>query len=546
MFKHSLQILSFTTLYVLLQSCAQIEPLTGGQRDTTAPKLVIASPKNLETNFRSSVIILKFDEYIQLKDITNQLVISPKLKTQPDIEWEGKKVKIVLDTAELKPNTTYRFYFGQAIVDMNESNPLKNFEYIFSTGNFIDSLEVKGLVKNASNNKAYENALIGIYTTSLQNDSLPYKETADYITLSDAEGKFSIKHLPRKQFKAYAIGDLNKNLVYDRDVEKVGFLDEILDLKKDSLIHLNLFKEEANKVFIKKTMSPYYGHSKIILNKKQRVKLTSLPPYSMGDIYLEAPEALKDTLNIYYKNISDSLKVELNYPSKPKSDTVQLNLAKKTFRNKRFGFISTNAISGKVPLGLSTELHFINWMDTSKTNFTKMRLLSRSDSLTDTMVVNGHWLSVRKFQLHHSPQPGKKYTMVIDTAAFTDMHSMINDSAKLDFSYQSKSELGKVSLKMVFQRKQHYVVQLITENELVAKEEEVSLSLSSSNAKTIVFTDVQPGNYRAKIIFDSNQNGKWDSGDLFLKQQPEAVILDSKQLKVIADWEIEEEILLKD
>lgn len=546
MFKHSLQILSYFSLCMLLFACAQVEPLTGGQRDTTAPKLLTASPGNLQTNFRSSVIILKFDEYIQLKDITNQLVISPKLKTQPDVEWEGKKVKIVLDTTELKPNTTYRFYFGQAIVDMNESNPLKNFEYIFSTGNFIDSLEVKGFVKNASNNKAYENALIGIYTTSLQNDSLPYKETADYITLSDAEGKFSIKHLPSKQFKAYAIGDINKNLVYDRDVEKIGFLDEVLDLKKDSLIRLSLFKEEASKVFIKKTMSPYYGHSKIILNRKQRIKLNTLPPYSIEDLYIEEPDAVKDTINIYYKNLSDSLKLELHYAGKAKSDSVQLNLAKKTYRVKRFGFISTNALAGKIPLGRLTELHFINWMDTSKTDYTRMRLLSKGDSVTDTIAVQGHWLSLRKFQLHQIPQTGKRYTLIVDTSAFRDIHSMVNDSTKLDFSYQSKSELGKVSLKMIFQRKQHYVVQLITENDLVVKEEEVSLSLSSSNARTIVFTDVQPGNYRAKIIFDSNQNGKWDSGDLFLKQQPEAVFLDSKQLKVIPDWEIEEEILLKD
>src|SRR5262245_36841014 len=140
MSKQVLQILWVFGLFLLLTHCAQIVPLSGGKRDATPPKLLEAEPQNKNTGFNSDRITLKFDEFVQVKDLPNQMVVSPKIKTPPEVNADGKKVNISIKKEELAPNTTYRLFFGKAIADMNESNSIPAFEYIFSTGDHIDSL----------------------------------------------------------------------------------------------------------------------------------------------------------------------------------------------------------------------------------------------------------------------------------------------------------------------------------------------------------------------------------------------------------------------
>ena len=123
---------------IFCTQCAQITPLTGGKKDILPPKLIEAIPNNASTNFISNKIELKFDEYVSLKDLSNQLIITPQTNQLPDIQAVGKSIKILFNEA-LLPNTTYKLSFGNSIVDMRESNPLSNVEYVFSTRNIVDS-----------------------------------------------------------------------------------------------------------------------------------------------------------------------------------------------------------------------------------------------------------------------------------------------------------------------------------------------------------------------------------------------------------------------
>jgi hypothetical protein len=115
----------------------------------------------------------------------------------------------------------------------------------------------------------------------------------------------------------------------------------------------------------------------------------------------------------------------------------------------------------------------------------------------------------------------------------------------VNFKVQSRTDLGKVTLKVLLNLKQSYIVQLLNERDQVVRQEFISFSLSSSNAATIDFTNVPPGAYVAKIIFDDNENKKWDTGNYLQNKQPEKVFISSKQIKALPDWEVEEEILVK-
>jgi hypothetical protein len=173
-------VLCFTFIF---QRCAQVVPLGGGKRDQTPPKLIEAIPANKNVNYNGNLITLKFDEFVQLKDVANQLVMLPRLKTSPEVNAEGKKIIVSFKREELQSNTTYRILFGNSIADMHESNPLMNFEYIFSTGSSIDTIKISGKLNDALTSKPIAGALIGLYSLS-DSDSLPYKKEPEYYTKS--------------------------------------------------------------------------------------------------------------------------------------------------------------------------------------------------------------------------------------------------------------------------------------------------------------------------------------------------------------------------
>ena len=147
------RVIYFATLFIIsfaFTNCAKRGNPSGGIRDSIPPVIIKINPENYSTNFNEKEIKIYFDEYIKLKDINKELIISPPLKYQPEITplTIGKFIKIKLGDT-LKKNTTYSFNFGKSIVDNNEENKLEYFRYVVSTGNYIDSLKLKGAVNDA-------------------------------------------------------------------------------------------------------------------------------------------------------------------------------------------------------------------------------------------------------------------------------------------------------------------------------------------------------------------------------------------------------------
>lgn len=535
------KILPFFTLLFLLVRCAQIVPLTGGPRDITPPQLRTATPPHQSTNFNSALILLSFDEYVQVSDLANQFIVSPKLANDPQVSADGKHVTITLDKTTLRPNTTYRFYLGQAISDITEGNALRNFEYTFSTGAFIDSLRLSGQVSEAFNNSPAE-VVVALYDHA-PGDSLPYKQTPDYISRTDASGNFTFSNLPHNDFKVYAFADKNKNNLYDGEVEKIGFRDDLLRLSSDSSLELRIFREEPSKYFVKKTTSPYYGLLTVILSKRTQTSVKPLPPQKSITISETNPGVEKDTVSVYYRDVPDTLRLLLENTLTTQRDTLIIPVPKQNRLKRKIQNISSNLTGGNVlPYGKRLQLIFPNWMDTTKTDLSNFSLAEQKDSTKKPEPVTGHWLNVTAFEISNKTAEAKDYVLRADTNTFRDVHGQISDSLKMTFKTQSRTELGNLHLKLVFSKKQDYLIQLLDEKENVVAQQKVHLSLSSSNVQNLEFNDLTPAGYRVKVIADDNSNGKWDTGHLVLKQQPEQVMVHPKQLKVLSDWEIEEQI----
>jgi hypothetical protein len=208
----------------LFPRCANIVPPTGGPRDTIPPEIIKSTPPNYSTNFTGPGIHIEFDELIQLRNINQQFIITPPQRQRPDFRVRGRDLFIELKS-DLIANTTYTLNFGNAIVDLNEGNALSNFEFVFSTGDIIDSLNYSGIVLNAFDNEPVEGAVVMLYD-QLQ-DSIPYLQIPLYATRTGKDGRFRLNNLRADTFLVFALKDENNNYLYDRPGEEaIAFLND--------------------------------------------------------------------------------------------------------------------------------------------------------------------------------------------------------------------------------------------------------------------------------------------------------------------------------
>jgi len=202
--------------------CANIIPPLGGPKDSLPPRLISAAPKDSLKNFSEKTIVLQFDEYIELENAYQQVIMSPLLKTAPVVSSKLKTVTVkIKDT--LAPNTTYTINFGKSIKDINEGNPAKNFTYIFSTGDYFDSLKLKGRVILAETGKIDSTLTVMLHDTP--DDSAVVNKKPKYVAKLDTLGRFAFANLPPGKFYLYAIKDESNTYRYFNTTQLFAFAD---------------------------------------------------------------------------------------------------------------------------------------------------------------------------------------------------------------------------------------------------------------------------------------------------------------------------------
>jgi hypothetical protein len=224
--------LLFAAIIFITLSCAKIVTPTGGPKDVAPPQIKTSKPENYATNFKSKEVVVTFDEFIQLKDVNKSLIISPPLEEKPMVRVKGKSLVIRFES-ELKDSTTYNLYFGESLQDFNEGNPYKNFQYVLSTGSFIDSLSIEGSVLNSADLLPVEDVYVMLY--SEVSDSVPYKQIPEYISKTDKKGFFRINNIRNTSFKIFALKDGNNNYLFDINSEPIGFTDSLIGFKLETV-----------------------------------------------------------------------------------------------------------------------------------------------------------------------------------------------------------------------------------------------------------------------------------------------------------------------
>ena len=203
--------------------CANIIPPSGGPKDSLPPVLLKATPGDSTRNFTGNKITFTFDEFVDVQNVQENLTVSPSPKINPDVNFKLNTVTVKLKDS-LESNTTYSINFGDAIKDYTEGNPIKGFIYTFSTGKYIDSLELTGKVILAENGKIDSTLIIMLHTRA--DDSAVVKDRPRYTAKVDGNGNFTFKNLPPKTFYIYALKDEGGTRRYFSDKQLFAFADK--------------------------------------------------------------------------------------------------------------------------------------------------------------------------------------------------------------------------------------------------------------------------------------------------------------------------------
>jgi len=529
---------TLSTIILSIISCANIQTPQGGQKDKNPPKIVSSYPPNYSKSFSSKKIEIDFDEYFDLKNALKEITISPAIKKNMDFKIKKKSLFIFIKDS-LEKNSTYKINFGNSIVDINESNILKNYNYIFSTGEKIDSLYIKGVVFNSYTQKAEKD--VTVILLEQNKDSLFTKKPAVVFCNTDSNGRFILSNLPNKIYNIFALKEQNSNRYYDFEEEEIAFCNKTINpiTEKDS-VKLFLFKEIPNKIKLKERKIIENGTIKLFFNKgiKKDYLDVIYPKDSIIHKIIFNYNQKRDSITIWIKNIQklDSIKISLKEEDK-KIDTLifRRNSNKEI---KQPIIITDNIINNLLKpyenYKIKTNIPIDKILNSSQiklkedSNFIKNFTLLRDTTTNINTTIKYNW------------QQNKKYQIEILDSTFLGINNTYNKAYKQFFTYNHADNYGNIILKVeVLDSSKHYIIELFkTTNNITV------YSSSIQGNKYLSIKLLETGKYNVRIIEDENKNGSWDTGNLKEKKQAEKVIYFNKIINVKPNWDIEEKILI--
>lgn len=525
----TLKKISFFSFCLVLFSCAQISAPTGGEQDITPPQIIKekTSPANYSTNFNNTKIVLTFDEYFTITNPNQNVLITPILTNEPKFITKGKTLTIELNDT-LKDNTTYTINFGESIKDYNAGNILKNFSYVFSTGDFIDSMQIKGKVNNALNDKPAEGILVMLYDT--YDDSVVTKNKPNYLALTDKQGNYSIKYIKEGKYKVFALKDENRNYKFDLPNEQVGFIDTLITLdtnNKDSFITINLFEEDYKKQQLVEKKYEYPGKFSLVFNRP--ANNLEIRDSNNNELSFYQTEKSKNNDSIVFwddKNQISATKLIITTDSL--IDTITVYPFKKPKIDTLVKLVSiADKVDTKQPLKLTFSSP-IKAIDTNEIT------LKKDSTITKLLSYNIDSLDKKNVYLFFDKKEKEQFYLTINPNFVTDIYGLhLNDTLIKSTAVNDNDFYGTLSLNLTnLDSSFSYLVQL--------KNKETLIKENLYNNKKLVYNNLPPGKYTIVVLLDENNNSKWDTGNYYSKKQPEKYISYPKTIDIRSNWELEE------
>jgi hypothetical protein len=524
-------------LILFIVSCARQGTPSGGPKDTEPPKFLGSNPDTLALNVKPDLkeIEIDFDEYVILKDYTNQIIVSPPLGTNATFMPVGsprKSVKIKLNEP-LQPNTTYNINFGNSLQDNNEGNKLSYFQYVFSTGDYIDSLEISGKANVLSAKEIPENLLVGLYKIdSAYSDSLILKEKPFYIARPDSAGIFKLNYLHPGKYQMIAFDDKVQNMQFDLGRENFGYIEQPVELTENQNLNIQLFDQQPP---YKAGKADQKGYGQLVFRFQGQPDSVEIEPLDFDFT----------TSKISYEPKSDSL----NFWFDPKKDTIEE-------KSKRINFLVKHLEqTDTVSLVYSNAMrHQLTYSQNSEHGYSPAKKLELSTNYPIEKL-DSNFISVKKdtlnlgfklirdeknesrFTVDFPIELSSNYEVELLPGAITDFFGETNDTISLDFRTKTRNDFGNLKLILQDKPEKPFWIQLWSEKDKLINEKYTS-------EPVFEYKYLNPGNYYFKILVDENENQFWDTGDFFTKKQPEKSYVYPGFVNVRALWDVNETWIL--
>lgn len=551
-----------TFLLVLnLTSCANVVSPSGGPKDVTPPVVLQTAPLNKATNFNGKEIHISFDEYVTLNNPNNNILISPPLETNPEYKLSGKSL-IIKFKESLKPDRTYSINFGEAIKDLHEGNLFKDYSYIFSTADNIDTLTLKGKLLKADNHEASADFYVMLYSTqndTLKIDSLPYLVKPDYVTKSDKEGNFRFSGLKDGDYLIFALKDGNSNLKFDLPNEEVAFLDSLVKPfyeknindtvtdavntavdKYKSLTMYSFLEEDSIQRLLRKEV-PSEGLLRFVFKyPAENVNINVLEPLPDTFNILKTFSMNHDTVSWYFTPNKDSLLLAINYDTII-NDTSQISLKP----------MKTTAKRRKLE-DVVKSLKISNNLSASKLKPEQQLILTFDEPVVEVAMRDTNWFIAGndtiinklrfekidtfglKYKLEETFLPENSYKIIFPDSVFYAFSGKTNDTTMISFKVPEISQYGNLFVTIdVPENVPQIIVELLDEKGKLIEKQIVKESQKLS------FNYLTPNKYKLRAVLDKDANGKWSPGDYGKKLLPEAVFYHKDIFDVKANWDID-------
>lgn len=476
-FKERIKDIFVVLLLMQLMSCANIVPPTGGDTDTTPPKLLSMTPKDSVLNQRVKKIVLHFNKFVEVKDLGKHMTLSPLLEYPPTVIAIGKRVEIKLVDSLLRDNTTYKISLGDAITDNRERTPYSNFTYTFSTGSYFDSMGVKGQVREMLSGIPDTGISLVLYDAEAFNDSMLLSKKPIYLTKADVNGNFHFTGLPQRSFRIFAIADVDNNTIYDITKERIGFLDSAVQSKPVSdtgtlLLYTSLAEKRIP------------ARDSLLSDSLRRVAARFV-----GRVVSKGKNALPYSVAIDTVN-KDRGTFEINGALQIKLNAVLKNLD-----------------SSKV---------FLSYLNSGVEAEASRKITHDTGSL----YIRNAWI------------PETKYTLRLVKGWATDTSGNELPPGRYSFMTKSVDDYAKLQIRIgkPYNDSSHVMLVIQDKDTLynqALKDSIVNLQL------------LKPGKCKIIIFKDENGNGKWDPGHVLLHRQPEFVFQHESEVVLKAGWEHE-------
>ena len=508
---------------LLTAACAKQGYPTGGPKDTDPPKAVGARPQNEGRAFAARQFFIEFDEYVVLKNAEANVLVSPPMAQKPEYTTRGKGVLVKLKDT-LQPNTTYLFQFKEAIADFTEGNVLPSYEYVFSTGESMDTMMLAGKVSKARDGKAWGEALA--VSAIREGDTVPA-----FVTRTDKEGNFAFHYIPAGRYRLVAMDDKNKNWLPDSteaaawDTTHFAATDSI-DSARLVALHLSLPDRQRQRVL--KSEMPGRGRVTVAtLRPMQHPVLVGAPLQwrlnAKGDTltaWLLDEQADSARLVLTDEGLADTLKLRYRAPAKKGRggavQTPQEPLMKALCDGNK-AFYDSVMFAFSRPIVKMRDSAVAEVMHVKDSTVTRCRLLLDSSGM--------------RARLDATLRSGDEYRVRVADSLFTDLYGRASDS--LNFKMTPR-DYGTLTLHIDNLLGTPLVVEVLDAKDTVVRQRPLQ------GSGTVKFTHLAAGEYRLRAVVDADGNGRWTTGDYLLQRQPEDFVLYDKSLQLREKWEMEE------